>query len=96
MRSDVTILLRKLSHILLRFCKWFFLAFGVLSFILFVLSFTDLPYYAYYYLGTSNKDVTTNPDVIVVLGGGGMPSPDGLIRTYYASLAALNYKDGKG
>jgi uncharacterized SAM-binding protein YcdF (DUF218 family) len=31
----------------------------------------------------------------VILGGGGMPSPDGLIRCYYAAESALQFKEAK-
>jgi len=58
-----------------------------------VLSFTDLPYFAYYYLGTSAPELNRPPDLIVVLGGTGMPSPDGLIRTYYAAKAGTEFKN---
>lgn len=74
-----------------KFCRWFFGAAGVFGFLLFALSFTDLPYYAYHYLGTCNARMYHKPDVIVLLGGGGMPSPDGLIRSYYAAEAGAAY-----
>ncbi|MGB0368503.1 MAG: YdcF family protein, partial [Flavobacteriales bacterium] len=57
------------------------------------LAFTDLPYLAYHQLGTSSESLKKNPETIVVFGGSGMPSPDGLIRTYYAAEAANKYKD---
>ena len=55
------------------------------------LAFTDVPYFAYHQLGTHCKGLKGNPEVIVVLGGSGMPSADGLIRTYYASEAANKF-----
>lgn len=79
----------------LKFFKYFFISFGVFSFILFLLSFSDIPYYAYHSLGTSNSKIFSKPDLIIVLGGSGMPSPDGLIRTYYASEAAQKYPDAE-
>jgi len=57
-----------------------------------VLSFSDYPYWAYYWLGTHNTEIKVKPNVIVLLGGGGMPSPDGLMRAYYASEVAKEYK----
>lgn len=63
-----------------------------LLFVFFVfLSFTDIPYYAYHYLGTCNSKVYYKPDIIVVMGGAGMPSQDGLIRSYYAAEAAHDF-----
>jgi uncharacterized SAM-binding protein YcdF (DUF218 family) len=64
---------------------------GLFSLFLFILSFTDLPYNAYHWLGTTESGILAEPDVIVVLGGAGMPSPDGLIRTYYAAQLANTY-----
>lgn len=68
---------------------------GAISFIMLILSFTSLPYWADYYLGISANTLEEDPEVIVVLGGGGMPSSSGLIRTYYGAKAALVYKDAK-
>lgn len=84
--------MQKLKHDCLKFCKWLFGISGALGLIFFVLSFTDLPYYAYHYLGTCNAKLYYKPDVIVLLGGAGMPSPDGLIRSYYAAEAAGEFK----
>lgn len=75
--------------------KIFLLAFGSITFLFFIISFTDLPYSAYHYLGTSNSKIQGTPDLIVILGGGGMPSPDGLIRTYYGAMAAKEYESAK-
>lgn len=65
---------------------------GVFAILLLVLSFTNIPYFAYYYLGTSTPKTIHPPDLIVVLGGAGMPSPDGLIRIWYACNAAREFK----
>jgi uncharacterized SAM-binding protein YcdF (DUF218 family) len=68
------------------------LVLGVFLLIAIVLSFTDYPYWAYYWLGTHNSEIVVKPNLIVLLGGGGMPSPDGLMRGYYASDVAKKYK----
>jgi len=88
-------MLNKILYKVFVFFKWFFGISGILFFIFIVLSFTDIPYYAYYHLGTANTKLTGKPSYIVVLGGSGMPSPESLIRTYYASVAAKKYKDAK-
>lgn len=77
------------------FCKWFLGITGIFALLFFILSFTDLPYHAYHWLGTSNSKLTKKPDIIVLLGGSGMPSPDGLIRCYYAAEAANEFKDAR-
>ncbi len=66
---------------------------GVLSLIFIILSFTDYPYYAYHWLGTSNAGIMDQPDYIVVMGAGGMPGPEGMMRCYFASQAAEMFPD---
>ncbi len=68
---------------------------GSFALLFLVLSFTDIPYYAYHYLGTCNSKTYREPQLIVLLGGGGMPSPDGFMRTYYTALAAQKYPQAK-
>lgn len=82
----------KIKPVIVNILKRFFSILGIISFILFVLSFTDIPYYAYYNLSIPEEKLPSDPAVIVVLGGAGMPSPDGLIRTYYAAEAANKFK----
>lgn len=60
-----------------------------MAILMLVLSLTDVPYNLYHWLGTSNSKLKKNPDVIVLLGGSGMPSPDGFIRCYYTAEAAI-------
>ena len=76
--------LKTAARFLLLFC-------GISVIILMALAFTDVPYFAYHQLGTHCKGLKGNPEVIVVLGGSGMPSADGLIRTYYAAEAAIKF-----
>ncbi len=87
--------MKKVIYLSLKFSKRFFVIIGVFSFTLLVLSFTNVPFTAYHWLGTPKDTLSAKPDVIVVLGGSGMPSPDGLIRTFYAAEAALKYADTK-
>ena len=72
---------------------WFIKAIGVFTLIFIALAFTDVPYLAYHSLGTSCEPLRKKPELIVVFGGSGMPSPDGLIRTYYAAEAANKFPD---
>lgn len=73
--------LKKILHFSILF-------FGVLFGILLILSFTSLPYWGYYWLGTSQSKLTEKPDYIVLLGGGGMPSESNLMRAFFVSRAA--------
>lgn len=60
-----------------------------------ILSFTDYPYLVYHWLGTHNSEITETPDYIVVMGAGGMPGPEGLMRCHYATISAIEFKDAK-
>jgi len=64
------------------------LSFGVFFLIALFLSFTSLPYWGYYWLGTSKSEIKGKPDYIVLLGGGGMPSESSLMRAFFVHRAA--------
>lgn len=64
------------------------IGFGILFLLALVLSFTSLPYWGYYWLGTSKSKITEKPDYIVLLGGGGMPSESNLMRAFFVCKAA--------
>lgn len=74
-----------------RFGKWLVIVSGFTALFMIALAFTDVPYLAYHQLGTGCKPLKVNPSVIVVFGGSGMPSADGLMRSYYAAQAALKF-----
>ncbi|HSO89083.1 MAG TPA: hypothetical protein VLQ91_21200, partial [Draconibacterium sp.] len=44
-----------------------------------ILALTEQPFWGYHWLGTSKSELSWKPDIIVVLGGGGMPSESNLI-----------------
>jgi uncharacterized SAM-binding protein YcdF (DUF218 family) len=69
--------------------------FGILFLIVLLLSFTSLPYWGYYWLGTSQSKIYGKPAYIILLGGGGMPSESSLMRTYYVHRAALESPESK-
>lgn len=71
--------------IILRTCLW---SVGILFLIILFLSFTSLPFWGYYWLGTSQSKITGKPDYIVLLGGGGMPSESNLMRAFFVFKAA--------
>ncbi len=84
-------LLRRFKYAIFRGLKYCLLALGIVMLLAILLSFTDYPFWAYYWLGTHNSEMESDPDLIVVMGGGGMPSPDGLIRCYYAAETGTQY-----
>lgn len=56
-----------------------------------LLALTDIPYYAYHKLALKKQQLHSKADVIVLMGGDGMPSPNGLMRLYFtAQLAQEN------
>ena len=68
---------------------------GIFSLLCFILAFTTLPYWGYHWLGTSKSELKTEPDVIILLGGGGMPSESNLIRSWFAAKAFTSFPDCK-
>lgn len=71
--------------------KYILYSCGVLFITLVVLSFTDIPFNAYFWLGTHNSTLKKKPDYIVLLGAGGMPSPESFMRIFYATEFARQY-----
>ncbi len=68
---------------------------GLIALVFVVLSFTDYPYYAYHWLGTANAKNTQEPDYIIVMGAGGMPSAKGVLRCYFAAKASEIYPEAR-
>ena len=68
---------------------------GIFFLICFILSFTTLPFWMYFKLGTANAGYKFKPDAIVVLSGGGMPGEANLMRLYTAQLLAKKYSNAK-
>ncbi|MGE5423825.1 MAG: YdcF family protein [Syntrophothermus sp.] len=80
---------------MLKALKLFFLTAGMISTLLILLAFTALPFYAWYRLSMSKAGITRQPEVIVVMGGGGMPSESGLMRTWYAAELAKTFDSAR-
>ena len=77
-----------------RFLRGLIMVAGVVAVLMLVLSFTSLPFWAYYRLGTASP-LKCTPDFIVVMGAGGMPGAEGLMRCYYAAEMANHYPEAK-
>lgn len=67
------------------------LALGVVFLLSLLLAFTPVPWWAYRWLATDTASLGGPPQYIVVLGGGGIPSESGLMRTYWGAEAARTY-----
>lgn len=73
----------------------FLITLGALLLIGIVLAFTSAPFWIWYGLGTGKAGITGEPRYIIVLGGSGIPSGSGLMRTWYAAEAAREYPDAR-
>jgi len=71
------------------------LALGTIFLIVLFLSFTTLPYWGYYWLGTSQSGILGKPDYIILLGGGGMPSESSLMRAFFVHRAAIDSPESR-
>lgn len=76
-----------------KFFRLFLFLSGSLFLVQIILAFTSAPFWIWYGLGTSKADITGPPDYIVVLGGSGIPSESGLMRTYYTGVVAEYFPD---
>ena len=76
-----------------RIIKITFFTLGALFFVMVVLAFTSVPFYAYYRLGQNpnESDTLLQPRHIVMFGGAGMPSEDNLIRLYHTAALARHF-----
>ena len=71
----------------------YFVSFFAIVFVL--LAFTQIPYWAYYNLAVTKDGLKEKPEFIVIMGGDGMPSPSGLMRTYFGIEKAKIYPESK-
>ena len=80
---------------LMKYLHWLVFISGSVFFILLIISFTSLPFWGYYWLGTSESKITEKPEYIVLLGGGGMPSESNLMRAFFVFRAANESPESK-
>ena len=70
-----------------------FVLIGILFSICVLLALTTAPFWGYHWLGTSKSEINQEPQFIVLLGGGGMPSQSALMRSWYVEKAAISFPD---
>ncbi len=58
-----------------------------------LLALTEQPYWGYHWLGTSKSELKWEPETIILLGGGGMPSQSNLMRSWYVGKAAKSFPE---
>lgn len=61
---------------------------GMLALLMLVLAFTPVPGWALAWLGRDGRTGEPDPGVIVMMGGGGVPSESGLMRCYETAVQA--------
>lgn len=76
---------------ILKFIRIILMISGTFFILLLLLAVTTLPYRGYHWLGTSKSVLKWEPQVIIFMGGGGMPSESNLIRCWYVSRAWMNF-----
>jgi len=80
---------------LFRFVKGLLMVAGTIFTLMIALSLTDKPFWVYYWLGTSHSQIEKTPAYIIVMGGSGMPSGDGMMRCFYGSAAADSFPQAR-
>jgi uncharacterized SAM-binding protein YcdF (DUF218 family) len=83
--------MKKKSRRLPQILKILLITTGCIFTVLILLAFTTFPFWALYSLGTSNSKILQAPETIVMLGGAGIPSNDGLLRTFYTAKFSIAY-----
>ena len=66
---------------------------GILALIVATLAFTRVPFDLHRWLGEHRSQFSFQPEVLVMLGGSGMPSESNLIRLYYTARYAELYSE---
>ncbi|MBN2635084.1 MAG: YdcF family protein [Prolixibacteraceae bacterium] len=88
--------LRKTKNIyFLRILRRIFVLIGIFFLLCILLALTEQPFWGYHWLGTSKSELKWQPETIVFLGGGGMPSQSNLMRCWYAEKASKSFPDAK-
>lgn len=72
-----------------------FIISGIVLITMIILACTPLPFYAWYGLSMKKAGINRVPEVVIVLGGGGMPSESGLMRTWYAAKLGNRFPQSK-
>ncbi len=75
----------------LRLLRNLFVLIGIFFTICILLALTAQPFWGYHWLGTSKSELNQEPNSIILLGGGGMPSESALMRSWYVEKAARSF-----
>ena len=75
--------------------KYLVIISGIVFLLMSSLAFTRIPFDVQWWLGTSESRYSFTPDYVVMLGAGGMPEGENLIRLFYTLQAARTYPESK-
>jgi len=85
----------KILSFLIKSLRILLISFGAVFLIFILLAFTSAPFWTWYNFSVRHSGIHRPPDYIIILGGGGMPSETGLMRTWYGARAAQYFKQSK-
>ncbi len=88
-------MIKRIRQFLMKVFRILIFSLGITFLMMIILSFTDYQCLVYHWLGTHNSEITETPDYIIVMGAGGMPGPEGLMRCHYAAISADEFKEAK-
>ena len=87
--------MEKVISFALKIIRKIIFSIGIFFLIIFILSFTSLPFWAIHWLGVDEGTPESPPDLIVLMGGAGMPSENGLLRSYHCATVAGVFHESK-
>jgi uncharacterized SAM-binding protein YcdF (DUF218 family) len=87
--------LHKLLFASKKILKCILISSGTIFLLLSGLAFTRIPFDVQLWLGTSESKYSFTPDYVVMMGAGGMPEGENLIRLFYTLQAARTYPGAK-
>lgn len=87
--------IRKISSKIFRLLRASLIVLGFLFLLQLILAMTSLPFWAQYHLARKLAFVPEHPKTIVIMGAGGFPSEDLLMRIWYTTKIAKDYPNTK-
>ena len=87
--------IRKISPKIFKIARIGLMVLGVIFLLQLILAMTSVPFWAQYYLARNLADVPDDTKTIVVMGAGGFPSEDLLMRLWYTSKLAHDFPEAK-
>ena len=91
--KNVTTKSKTKSIQILRIVRNLMTGIGFFFLVCIALALTEQPFWGYHWLGTSQAELKWKPDVIIFLGGGGMPSQSNLMRGWFVGNAAKSFPE---